>query len=216
MPHHPLYFSGDLEASGPVAPIYTMLSVGFCTLDEKNPDTFYVELKPITTAHDIDAMRIGCRGLSVVTARAGDPLFDTYGDRFDPVAVLAELEVTGEHPIVAMQRLAQWVETVTTKRTGTPRAVYRPSSFESSFLPYYFHAFADGNPFGHSAEDANSYLRGALGDPNASYNKLRSDKHAPLTHHALEDALEQASGFREILKLAKENRIRRELRHPTR
>lgn len=215
MAGNPLYFSGDLEASGPVAPIYTMLSIGYCTLDEKNPETFYAELKPITLAYDIDAMRIGGRGLEVVRARAGDPLFDTYGDRFDPDAVLAELTLKGETPIAAMRRLVHWVTDVKTRHKGTPRAVYRPSSFESSFLPYYFHAFADGNPFGHSAEDASSYLRGALGDQNASYNKFRKEQ-APLTHNALEDALEQASGFRDILKLSNENRLRREMRHPTR
>jgi hypothetical protein len=199
------FYSGDIETSGPVAPLYTMLSVGYCIVGETQA-TFYAELKPITSRYDLDAMRVGCKGLLVVRDREGDPLFDTASDRFDPLAVLGELDVRGEDPGTAMRRLAAWIRDTARARNTSPRALYAPSSFESSFLPYYFHAFTGGNPLGHSAEDAGSYLHGASGDESASLASLGLRPTHGLSHNALDDAIQQAREFEDVRKRARKNR----------
>lgn len=204
----PLLFSGDIEASGPVTPTYSMISVGYCLADDTRV-TFYAELAPISDKYVEAAMRIGCRGLACVREHAGDPRFDPHGDLFDPAAVLAELERTAERPIDAILRLAQWVSSVSSRREGAPTALYAPSSFESGFLPYYFDTFNNGvNPFGHSAWDAESYLRGATGNDSASLSGLGQRPTDGLMHHALDDAIAQANEFHIARKIANENRIR--------
>ncbi len=216
MPTKYIRFSGDIETAGPVSPLYTITAIGFCTLERKNPAQFYVELKPITLNHEIDAMRVGCRGLTCVIERKGDPLFDPDWEHFDPYAIFADLTRTGIEPEIAIPQLVTFIDENALRLGGEPQAVYDPASFESSHLPYYFHKYAGRNPFGHRALDLGSYLRGALGDDNAKLSDLNLRPNGKLPHHALKDAGIQGEETEAVEKIARENYLRREMRHPTR
>lgn len=168
--------SVDIEADGPVPGKYSMLSLGACVVDRPET-TFYATLRPVTDSFDPDALKVS--GL----------------DR-------GKLDESGDEPGEAMRRFGDWV-TESTKGGGPPVFVGFNAPFDWSFVNYYFHRYADGNPFGHSALDIKSYYFAALKKTQwsqaAKINlepSLASDQ--PHTHNALDDAVEQADIFRKI------------------
>jgi len=171
------FISVDVEASGPVPGEFSMLSLGACvvgTIDEQ----FYVELKPITRQRDADAMRV---------------------NGFDH----DELERRGTDPVQAMLAFESWIHRATPDGYR-PIFVAYPATFDWMFVAYYFHRFLARNPFGVTGLDLTSIYAGTVNTaaaPPWTVDALEERLSAglPLTHNALEDAIEQARLFERLL-----------------
>ncbi len=177
MPKHEYYISVDVETAGPFPGRYALLSIGACAVFQ--PDkTFYVELKPDREDNQPEALQIS--GLNLET-----------------------LKHHGQPPNLAMRQFSDWLE------AGTP-AGKRPvfvafnATFDWAFVNEYFHRYLGHNPFGHSALDMKAYYMGLRGVPwsdtgmDAVSKQLQDRK--VLSHHALQDALDQAVLFKLMLK----------------
>jgi DNA polymerase III epsilon subunit-like protein len=172
-----IYISVDIETAGPVPGEYSMLSLGACVVYD-TPQTFYVELRPVTERFVPEALAVA--GLS-----------------------LTELAKHGTDPTVGMTQFEQWVNGVA--NGGHPVFVAFNATFDWMFMSYYFHRFLGRNPFGISGLDIKAYYMGKLNTTweqttkcNIKPEFLSGRKH---THNALDDALEQADIFRKILEV---------------
>jgi ribonuclease T len=179
-----VYFSVDVETSGPIPGEYSLLSIGACVVGD-DTKRFYAELVPLNENHTHEAMQTCALSLD-------------------------ELHRTGTEPRAAMQEFAQWVH----ECAYNARAIFVGfnAPFDWSFVNYYFIKFLDHdkNPFGHSALDIKSYYMGAFGTTftETSMRKMRADIHppnTPLSHNALDDALQQGAIFERLLNHKKTN-----------
>ena len=171
------YISVDVETAGPYPGRYALLSIGACTLAE-HPSTFYVELKPDRPDSLPEAMTV-CQ-LS-----------------------LKYLVENGQDPARAMQDFEAWLS-VQVPSGKRPIFVAFNAPFDWMFISDYFYRYLGYNPFGHSALDIKSYFMGLSGvtwkQTSMSEVGSRYLEREQLAHHALEDALDQAEIFREMLK----------------
>ena len=171
------YISVDVETAGPNPANYSLLSIGACTVFEPL-QTFYVELQPVHEAVLMEALQIS--GLS-----------------------MDELREHGIPPGKAMRQFADWVKQVTPKE-GRAVFVAFNAPFDWMFVNDYFHRYLEHNPFGHSALDMKAFFMGRRGvawsetgfENATKYYKISH----PLTHNALQDALDQAKVFRKMLE----------------
>ena len=180
--HNETYISVDVETAGPNPAGYSMLSIGACTVFEPI-EKFYVEMQPVQEAFLPEALQIS--GLR-----------------------MEELREHGLPPQQAMQRFADWVKKVTAENSK-PVFVAFNAPFDWMFVNDHFHRYLGHNPFGHSALDMKAYFMGARG---VSWSETGFDnvtKHYdmshPLTHNALQDALDQAELFRKMLEGPRKN-----------
>jgi hypothetical protein len=179
-----VYISVDVEADGSVPLVHSLLSLGACvagTFDGKvfrRSDplgcTFYAELRPVS-------------------------------DEFDPAALAvaqldrARLAAEGEEPAVAMRRFVAWVHDAA--RGGRPVFVAYPASFDWPWVAAYLERYVPGaSPFGFSGvlDMKTMYVlkagvRIGKSAKRAMPKELLSTR--PHTHHALDDAVEQAELF---------------------
>ncbi|WP_067802642.1 3'-5' exonuclease family protein [Actinomadura formosensis] len=193
MPKREVYVSVDVEADGPIPGPYSMLSFGMAvcgTFDGQEfapadpaDSTFYTELKPISDAYDPQALAVS--GL----------------DR-------GRLAAEGRDPAEAMNAAAGWVTEAAASLDASPVLVAYPLGFDWMWLYWYWMRFAaSGSPFGHSrhldlkslyAAKANALvIRSTKGQMPA---ELRSGR--PHTHNALDDAIEQAELFQNLIRWA--------------
>ncbi|MFC9297586.1 MTH938/NDUFAF3 family protein [Streptomyces sp. NPDC057011] len=175
-----LYVSVDIEADGPIPGPYSMISFGAAvagrqdggsyTAADPREQTFYRELRPISDAYVPEALAVS--GLD--------------RDR---------LVREGADPAVAMAEFRTWVREVSAG--AQPVMCGYPASFDWTFLYWYLMRFGGDSPFGHSgcldmktlyAVKARVPLRAAV--KGRMPRELRS--RLPHTHHALDDAVEQA------------------------
>jgi hypothetical protein len=113
------------------------------------------------------------------------------------------LRTDGEDPRAAMTRFAAWVTDVAAG--GRPVFVAYPASFDWSWVSAYLVRYsAPGNPFGFSGVlDLKTMYAVKAGVRIGKATKrnmpraLLSDR--PHTHHALDDALEQADLFANLM-----------------
>jgi ribonuclease T len=174
-----LYFSLDIEASGPIPGEYSMLSLGACRVDAFE-HTFYAELQPISDRFVAAALEVS---------------------GFD----LHQLSTEGQQPMAAMQSFNKWVTNQAHGRT--PVFVGFNASFDWSFVNWYFYKFVGTNPFGVAALDMKAYymgLSGCLWDETRSSKlpeSLTPDRAQKTRHNALSDALYQAEIFRRMMNL---------------
>jgi DNA polymerase III epsilon subunit-like protein len=170
------YISVDIEASGPNPSQYSLLAIGACTLLQP-PQTFYIELKPVHENAIAEALAI--HGLS-----------------------LQRLRETGVEPAEAMTQFAAWLERVV-PHEHRPIFVSFNAPFDWMFVNDYFHRYLGYNPFGHTALDIKAFYMGLTGVSwhQTTMNALapRYLEGQPLSHHALRDALDQATLFRKLL-----------------
>jgi DNA polymerase III epsilon subunit-like protein len=139
-----VYFSVDVEASGPVPGLYNLVSIGAVPVGlaggswRPEEERFYVELRPIGGAFDAEAMAVH-----------GIPR--------------ARLEAHGAPPDRAMRDLRDFVERRAAASTGA-RAVFvgHNVGFDWSYIGYYFCLFKIPNPFGYKALDIKSLAMGRL------------------------------------------------------
>ncbi|MFI5873576.1 exonuclease [Streptomyces sp. NPDC051445] len=175
-----LYISVDIEADGPIPGPYSMLSLGAAVAGRQDADgftaadparrTFYAELRPISDEFDAEAL--GVSGL----------------DR-------ERLADEGLEPAVALALFTAWVREVS--GGAQPVMCGYPASYDWTFLYWYLIRFTGGSPFGHSGcLDMKTLYATKAGLPLRAVAKRTMPPHLlsrrPHTHHALDDAVEQA------------------------
>jgi DNA polymerase III epsilon subunit-like protein len=173
-----LYISVDVETAGPIPGEYSLLSIGACDVDDDSR-SFSIQLKPINTKADPIALKV--TGLS-----------------------MEDLAVSGADPATAMAAFAAWA-TGLASHGQTLVFVGFNAPFDWSFVNYYFHRFAGGNPFGFTALDIKALYMGATRSTWADTRSSQVAKHlAPERrgdHDALHDAKYQAELFRLVRAL---------------
>lgn len=176
------YISVDVETAGPYPERYSLLSIGACTLD-KPRRTFYVKLKPITNNAIQSALKISQLSMS-------------------------ELAENGLEPGEAMAQFKSWLEDVVPDN-HRPIFVAFNAAFDWMFVNNYFHRYLGHNPFGHAALDVKSFYMALHGVPwketSMRYVAPRYLGDRNLTHHALQDAIDQADIFERMLEGDEEN-----------
>lgn len=178
--------SVDVETAGPFPARYALLSIGACMVTDPG-NCFYVELKPDRNDFEEEALSIS--GLS-----------------------MEELQRSGTPPEQAMRSFNAWLEGALTNQ---PIFVAFNAPFDWMFVNDYFLRYLASNPFGHSAIDIKALYLGHTGvdwkDTSMANVKQVLGIQKSLSHHALEDARDQAKLFLEILERVEENiRQRRE------
>ncbi|SBT88850.1 DNA polymerase III, epsilon subunit [Streptomyces sp. DI166] len=182
-----LYISVDIEADGPIPGPYSMLSIGAAVAGTQDADgfvaadpearTFYRELRPIRDDFVPEALAVS--GL----------------DR-------ERLGTEGYDPALAMAQFSRWVRDVS--EGAQPVMCGYPASYDWTFLYWYLIRFAGSSPFGHSgcldmktlyATKAHLPLR-AVAKGTMPRELLSRRRH---THHALDDAIEQAELFANLM-----------------
>lgn len=176
-----LYFSVDVEASGPVPGLYNLVSIGAVAVGrnasiwEPQKDPFYVELKPLSPGFDPGAMAIH-----------GIPR--------------ERLEGEGARPIDAMRRLTRFVEERVGSSGARPAFVGHNAVFDWAYISYYYEYHYLPNPFGYKALELKSFAAGCLGIDWFESHKEKLQELLPgiprqddaLVHRADYDALYQA------------------------
>jgi len=184
-----VYFSADVETDGPIPGPFSILSFALVyagtfdgqhfTPPQNYDQTFYRELKPISKKYQSEALRVN--GL-------------------DRNRLLRE----GLSPESAMTEACIWIKEVAPK--AKPVLAAYPLSFDWTWLYWYFVRFAaEGSPFNHSlCFDIKTAFAVKAGIPIAQAGKSKllpslrpKRKH---THHALEDAKEQAEIFANVFR----------------
>jgi hypothetical protein len=193
-----LYISLDIEADGPIpGPTgwgYSMLSLGACVAGkmddagfqpiDPNADTFYVELKPISDDVVPEALAVCERALSMSRA---------------------ELQDSGAEPATAMRDFVAWVKDAERKHNGRAVAVGWPSSWDfGTWVFWYLTRFAGESPFSHGQHrDIRDVLAARQNMPVRGLTKRaipqRLKPNRRHTHHALDDAIEQAELFANVM-----------------
>ncbi|MEW2078016.1 3'-5' exoribonuclease [Streptomyces sp. NPDC013433] len=182
-----LYVSVDVEADGPIPGPYSMLSLGASVAGVQDADgfraadpeerTFYRELRPISEEFVPEALAVS--GLD--------------RDR---------LGVEGAEPVRAMREFTDWVREV--GAGAQPVMCGYPALYDWTFLYWYLIRFTGSSPFGHSgcldmktlyATKAGLPLR-AVAKGTMPRELLSRRRH---THHALDDAIEQAELFANLM-----------------
>ena len=174
------YISVDVETAGPNPGDYSLLSIGACTIYGPQ-ENFYIEIQPINTRFTGEALEVG---------------------KLD----LAELKDKGFTPQAAMRKFAEWIGNVTPPN-NQPVFVAFNAPFDWMFVNDYFHRYLGHNPFGHKALDIKAFYMGLMGVPFSETGMRHLAKRYPeiqtLSHHALDDALDQALIFRKLMEEAK-------------
>jgi hypothetical protein len=186
-----VYFSADVETDGPIPGPYSMLSFALVfagTFDGttflapvRYDQSFYAELKPISDAFEPEALDV---------------------NKLDR----ARLAIEGRDPAAAMTEARAWIDAVARERQGEPVLVAYPLSFDWTWLYWYFVRFASGgSPFNHSrCFDLKTAYAIRSGKPisGAGRSKLPTPmlSERAHTHHALDDAVEQAEIFARIFE----------------
>jgi DNA polymerase III epsilon subunit-like protein len=173
------YVSVDVETAGPNPSQYSMLSIGACMVcDPKR--TFYVELQPVNSNFLPSALSIS--GLS-----------------------LEKLAQQGLAPAEAMARFEIWAKEQVPEGQR-PIFVALNAPFDWMFVNDYFHRYIGHNPFGHSALDLKAFYMGMTGvsweETAMRRIATRYSNTRKLTHHALQDAVDQARLFQNMLREA--------------
>ena len=185
-----VYFSADVETDGSIPGPFSMLSFALVYAGAYDGTTFYkppayerafyAELKPISDRFEKEALDVN--GL----------------DR-------GYLAAHGQDPVAAMTAAAKWVDDMA--GMGSPVVVAYPLSFDWSWLHWYFVNFSEhGSPFGHSRGfDIKTAIAVKLGRmvSNSGRSRIPEAVRSQFahTHHALDDAVEQAEIFSNIFMM---------------
>jgi DNA polymerase III epsilon subunit-like protein len=179
----------DVEATGPVPGLYSMVSLGATAVVPTGEGTLaageelYLELRPVFGGHDADANAV--HGLD-----------------------LARLEREGLEPRRAMERLSEYVARVT--RPGTEATfVAHVAVFDWMYVAWYYAWCGLANPFGYKGLDTKALAMGVLGLawPDTSKEILCGklgvpDQDAETLHRADADARHQAELFVAMMRRA--------------
>jgi len=184
-----IYFSADVETDGPIPGPFSMLSFAmvyagrFDGVSFERPKTFdhtfYRELRPISDNFEPEALRVN--GLD--------------RDR------LCRL---GHSPADVMTEACDWINALSDG--ARPVLVAYPVSFDWTWLYWYFVQFSrNGSPFNHSscfdiktAFAVKAHIPVTEAGRSRLLATLRSERRH--THHALDDAIEQAEIFANVFE----------------
>lgn len=199
MANRDVYISLDIETDGPIpGPSgwgYSMLSLGACVagwMDDDHGyvrvppdvDTFYVELRPISEDIVPQSLEVCEAALSM------------------PRSALIE---HGRDPGVGMQEFVDWVEAAEAEHSGRAVAVGWPSSWDfGTWVFWYLQRFVGSSPFSHGQHrDIRDVFAARHGVPIRGLSKSSlpvsvrpSRRHS---HNALDDAVEQAELFANVM-----------------
>lgn len=172
-----LFISVDIEASGPVPGLYSMLSIGACHV--YNPEqTFECLLKPTGKFVDEEAVKVTGLDLDV-------------------------LKEVGLDPSVAMKQFSEWI-TKSSLENAKPVFVGLNAGFDWSFINYYFYDTKVHNPFGFAPLDIKAmYFAVTNNKWSQSKSSVMNKELQPKSsanHDALADAIAQAELFRLIIE----------------
>jgi len=185
-----IFLSIDVEASGPMPGLYSLVSIGAvpvvrrggCWFVDKQ-DTFYVELQP----------QDGAMELAEATAIHG--------------LTSAHLEEHGSPPTEALRDFCEYFDNLKDQYSRVRPAAW-PSSFDAPYVGWVAQRYLDRNPLGHSAFDIPSYAMGLLDctDRRKLHNVMVAAGYEapenPNEHNALADAIEQAETLTWLLNFA--------------
>lgn len=169
------FISVDVETAGPNPGSYSLLAIGACTLVQP-ASTFYVEIQPVNA--NLQPQAAAIHQLS-----------------------MAELAARGLPAEEAMLRFAGWLAEVV-PAGARPVFVAFNAPFDWMFVCDYFHRYLGRNPFGHTAIDIKAYAMGKNSSSwtDTSMKRLVPEQTAsPLTHNALQDAIDQGAIFLSLL-----------------
>ncbi|CAO4179749.1 Exonuclease [Methylorubrum aminovorans] len=183
------YFSADVETDGPIPGPFSMLSFAIVyagSFDGKKfirpneyDNVLYLELKPISDNFEDEALAVN--GL----------------DR-------NKLKIQGLDPSTAMTKAARWIRNIS--GDADPVLAAYPLSFDWTWLYWYFISFSsERSPFEHSrCFDIKTAFAVKSSLPisesgRSKLPKLLSSKRQH-THHAIDDAIEQAEIFANIME----------------
>lgn len=148
----------DVEATGPVAPDYSMVEIGAVALTPALDKDFHVNITPLPlSAYDDGA-------LSVLQATP------------------ESLKYKGNQPHKALMWFESWLNQF---HPAVPRFVSDNPGFDFAYVNYYFQHFLGHNPFGFTSMNLGSFYKGCTRDNFSSFKHLRRTPH---THNALDDA----------------------------
>jgi len=182
------YFALDCEASGPMPPLYNLLSIGVTVVRPESGhhvigESWYVELKPIFPGFEPEALAV-C-GLDM--------------DR---------LRTEGVEPQKAMADLRNWVLERNRPSPERPVFVGHNAVFDWAHINYYFKHCELDNPFGYKGIDTKSLAMGALGISWNDTSKENLEKLLDLPaqdpaqiHRADYDAMYQALILQRLLDM---------------
>lgn len=178
-----VYVSTDVEATGPIPGVYSMLNLG-------------------SVAYDAEGKEIGefNANLKELEGAIWDPGSREFWNKQDP-AVVADVMRDPEDPAIVMERYAVWLESFKIR----PVFVGYPAGFDFTHVYWYLMKFAKRSPYSWSALDiktmaftmgmAKTYSECSKGKmPKEWTNGL-----PPHTHRAIDDAREQGVLFFRIL-----------------
>ena len=184
-----VYFSADVETDGPIPGPFSILSFAIVyagsfdgrrfTRPSSYDRVFYRELKPISENFQREALAVN--GLD--------------RDR---------LLLEGGAPNEVMTEAFHWV--LANAGGGKPVLVAYPLSFDWTWLYWYFVQFCkSGSPFDYSrCFDIKTAVAVKAGIPIADAGRSRLDvslsSKRPHTHHAIDDAIEQAEIFANVFE----------------
>jgi ribonuclease T len=172
-----LLVSVDIEASGPTPSTGSLIALGACLIDD-DAQSFYRLIKPLPAlpwsaaaerVHRLPRRRVEAEGLA---------------------------------PAVAMAEFADWVDRLADGRQ--PVFVGWNAGFDWMFVADYLERFAGRNPFGYAPLDMKAYIMGLHHLPRwADTRRAELDglygPAEPMSHHALDDARQQAAFIRRVL-----------------
>lgn len=162
------HFVVDVEADGPVPGLYSMVSFGIVKVDKELNTAYFGRCQPISEQWIPEALAVS--------------------------GYTREETMKFLEPEVIMKDLTCWLN-----RVNEGKRMYFWSDnngFDWQFMNYYFHAFADGNPFGHSSSNIGSLFKGAERTMFKNFKHLRKTKH---THNPVDDAMGNAEALCRIL-----------------
>lgn len=182
-----VYFSADVETDGSIPGVYSMLSFAIVPAGRfdgtrfERPanfeNVFYRELKPISELFEPRALEVN--GL----------------DR-------NRLIQSGASPESAMTEACDWIRAIA--GNAQPVLVAYPLSFDWTWLYWYFVRFSQhGSPFSHSScfDMKTAYAvkaRRPISQSGRSSVTQVLKPTRPHTHHAVDDAIEQAEVFSDL------------------
>jgi hypothetical protein len=184
-----VYFSADVETDGPIPGPYSMLSFALVYAGRFDGErferpasynqTFYRALRPISDQFEPEALAINGLDRERLLAEGADP-----GD--------------------AMTAASDWVRTIA--GAWRPVLVAYPLSFDWTWLYWYFVRFTrNRSPFNHSScFDLKTAVAVKRRVPVAQASRDQLDAslrpRRSHTHHALDDAIEQAEIFANVFE----------------
>ena len=195
------YIAVDVEAAGNKLGIHSTLSIGACLVTREKKSfidyyssghVFYAELRPESTAHDIEAMKVACSQLTclyTIPKNEATPRFNHLHPDFMPEVVLSYMKKVCEDRKHAMKRFADWIKKVSpgnNKIIGITDTVF----FDSGHVNLCFGKYSsEPSPFGWTGLDLDSLYRGYAKRADATLKELGLPDPRPNPHRADQDAV---------------------------